>query len=64
MTYTPPIAWEEEEISNLYDACNECLIWAERYNDKVLLHQIELLMDLALLRMTRVETIKSGGVPL
>jgi len=49
LSYTMP-QWETEEIKPLFDALADAFVVADRYNDKLLLHYLRLLLNLCYAR--------------
>jgi len=58
MKYTPPPIWMGEELLNLFTACENCLMNAERCNDKMFLHYLRHMMDLIMLRLPLGEVVE------
>jgi len=54
LTYVVSV-WENDELEALHEAAQDAIIWAERYNDDIMLHQLKLLLNLITARFGPVK---------
>lgn len=58
MSFLIPI-WNDDEIAPLYEACMETLIWAERYQDEILVLKIKEMLNLLCPRYSSASYIRT-----